>query len=153
MVRSSTSLTPNQKHHAFFFPEKALFSFSHGNIRDQNLALKKKKEQLVSVSGFFSLCEEKDAKNEEEGDMRTKQPDLCSLTTRIFRVSLLSSLSAVFPFFSALDKRKRRREKRKEQPLRSRVHLRPRTWLLHSTEFFFFFHFSAQLTNFDRQKT
>lgn len=43
MVRSSTSLTPNQKHHAFFFPEKALFSFSHGNIRDQNLALKKKK--------------------------------------------------------------------------------------------------------------
>ena len=109
------------------------------------LKKKKKKEQLLSVSGFFSLCEERDAKNEEEGDMRTKQPDLCSLITRIFRVSLLSSLSAFFPvfFFSALDKRKRRREKkkRKEQPLRSRVHLRPRTWLLHSTEFFFFFSF------------
>lgn len=138
MVRSSTSLTPNQKHHAFFFPEKALFSFSHGNIRDQNLALKKKKNSWSLFQGSFHSVKKRMRK--------TKKRGACERSSLTYAVSLHAFFAYLccllsllfFLFFSALDKRKRRREKRKEQPLRSRVHLRPRTWLLHSTEFFFF---------------
>lgn len=119
MVRSSTSLTPSQKHHAFFFfsGEGAFFSRTETYGIRIWPSKKKKKEQLLSVSGFFSLCEERDAKNEEEGDMRTKQPDLCSLITRIFRVSLLSSLSAFFPvfFFLPLTKEKEEEKKKKKR--------------------------------------
>ena len=89
--------------------------------------------------------------------MRTKQPDLCSLITRIFRVSLLSSLSAVFPvfFFLPLTKEKEEEKKKKEKSNRCAagcICVRVLGFCILQSPFFFF-HSSAQLTNFGGQKT
>ena len=160
MVRSSTSLTPNQKHHAFFFSgEGAFFSRTETyGIRIWPSKKKKKKNSCSLFQGSFHSV--------KKGMRKTKKRGTCERSSLTYAVSLpaffaylcclLSLLFFLFFFFPPLTKEKEEEKKKREKSNRCAagcICVRVLGFCILQNSFFFFFHFSAQLTNFGGQKT
>ena len=144
----------------FFFPEKVLFFLARKHTGSESGPKKKKKKKnscSLFQGSFHSV---------KKGMRKTKKRGTCERSSLTYAVSLpaffaylcclLSLLFFLFFFFPPLTKEKEEEKKKREKSNRCAagcICVRVLGFCILQNSFFFFFHFSAQLTNFGGQKT